>query len=238
MKTNLLFVIAIVATILFSCNPRSDRESDDLYQETMDIEGATRLKVNGAFNLFISQGDLESLHIEGNEDMVKKLKVNQRGEVLELSLKDEDVRLFRKDGIQIHITIAELRELEFEGAGNIQTRGTFEVGDFQIIGNGVGNIELDLEADNVEAELNFVGNMVLKGSADYFQLSNEGVGNIDASRFWVQNVDVNSSGIGAVSVHCEGELSLEVSGIGMVSYTGNPTVISEKVSGIGKVNRN
>jgi hypothetical protein len=238
MKTYLLFIIAILAVSLFACNPRSDRESDDFYEETVDIEGATRLKVNGAFNLFISQGDLESLRIEGNEDLVKKLKVNQRGEVLELSLKDEDVRLFGREGIEVHLTIAELSELEFEGAGNIQTRGSFEVADFQIIGNGVGNIELDLEADNVEADLNFVGNMILKGSADYFQLSNEGVGNIDASQFWAQKVDVNSSGIGAVSVHCEGELSLVVSGIGMVSYTGNPTVISEKISGIGKVNRN
>jgi len=86
--------------------------------------------------------------------------------------------------------------------------------------------------------LNFVGNMTLKGSADYFKLFNEGVGNIDASQFWVQKAEVNSSGIGMVSVHCEGELSLEVSGIGTVSYTGNPTIVYENISGIGKVNRN
>jgi hypothetical protein len=209
-----------------------------VYQETVDVEGVTRLKVNGAFNLYLYQGDLESMRIEGNEDLVKKLKVDQQGDILELSLEEENMRLFGKEGIQVHLTLAELRQLQFEGAGNIQSRGQFDVTDFWVNGNGVGNIELELDADKVTAKLNFVGNMVLKGFADQFDLTNEGVGNIDASQLSVQKATVNSSGIGAVSVHCEGELSLKVSGIGTVSYTGNPTIVYENISGIGKVNRN
>jgi hypothetical protein len=238
MKSNLLLAITLLTAFLVSCTSRSDRDSDSVYQETVDIEGATRLKVNGAFNLYLYQGDLESLRIEGNEDLVKKLKVDQQGDILELSLEDEDIRLFSKDGIQVHLTLAQFRQLQFEGAGNIQTRSQFEVTDFWVNGNGVGNIELELVAENVEAQLNFVGNMVLKGSAENFDLTNEGVGNIDASQLLVQKASVNSSGIGAVSVHCEGELSLKVSGIGTVSYTGNPTIVYENISGIGKVNRN
>jgi hypothetical protein len=209
-----------------------------VYEETVDVEGVTRLKVKGAFNLYLYQGDLESMRIEGNEDLVKKLKVNQQGDILELSLEEENMRLFGKEGIQVHLTLAELRQLQFEGAGNIQSREQFDVTDFWVNGNGVGNIELELDADKVTAKLNFVGNMVLKGFADQFDLSNEGVGNIDASQLSVQKATVNSSGIGAVSVHCEGELSLKVSGIGTVSYTGNPTIVYENISGIGKVNRN
>ena len=236
MKSNLLLVITLLTAFLVSCTSRSDRES--VYQETVDVEGVTRLKVNGAFNLYLYQGDLESMRIEGNEDLVKKLKVDQQGDILELSLEEENMRLFGKEGIQVHLTLAELRQLQFEGAGNIQSRGQFDVTDFWVNGNGVGNIELELDADKVTAKLNFVGNMVLKGFADQFDLTNEGVGNIDASQLSVQKATVNSSGIGAVSVHCEGELSLKVSGIGTVSYTGNPTIVYENISGIGKVNRN
>jgi hypothetical protein len=239
MKTAQLLMMAFIACTLLACTSKTESiTEDDSYQETREIEGVSRILVSGVFNLFISQGDMESLRIEGDEELAKKLVVRQRGDLLELSLKEEKVNIFKKTGLQVHLTIADLSELEFEGAGNIQSRGQLELGDFRVIGKGVGNIELDLEADEVEADLNFVGNMTLKGAADYFKLFNEGVGNIDASQFWVQQADVNSSGIGMVSVHCEGELSLLVSGIGTVSYTGNPTVVSEKVSGIGKVNRN
>ncbi|MFD2203719.1 head GIN domain-containing protein [Shivajiella indica] len=237
MKSNLL-LIAFLTISFFSCTSRQEGESDGVYQETVEIDGPTKLLVKGAFNLFISQGDLESLTIEGSEDLVKKLKINQNGDVLELVYQEENVKLFGKEGLKVNLTIADLKELEFEGAGNIQTKGQLDLDDFQIVGKGVGNIEMDLDADQVDADLNFVGQMILKGAADQFLLSNEGVGNIDASQFWVQKAEINSSGIGAVSVHCEGELSLEVSGIGTVSYTGNPTIVYEKVSGIGKVNRN
>jgi hypothetical protein len=51
-------------------------------------------------------------------------------------------------------------------------------------------------------------------------------------------MEINSSGIGNVEVHCTGDLSLVVDGIGKVSYSGNPTLIKKEVSGIGKVEEN
>ena len=177
--------------------------------------------------------------ISGNEDLVNKLQVVQTGDLLELTLDEEESgAFFMKEELQIDLDITDLSEIRFEGVGNIKNSGTLDVGEMLIAGNGVGNLSLDLNAQSLNARLNFVGNMTLKGSANEMTLVNEGIGNIDASDFSVQNVDLTSSGIGAVSVHCEGELTLKVDGIGVVNYTGNPTIISEKVSGIGKVNRN
>jgi hypothetical protein len=51
-------------------------------------------------------------------------------------------------------------------------------------------------------------------------------------------MEVNSSGIGNVEVHCTGGLSLVVDGIGSVSYSGHPQVLKKEVSGIGKVEEN
>ncbi|WP_373522095.1 GIN domain-containing protein [Aquiflexum sp.] len=232
MQTILLFSLALV--ILSSCDNRNDD-----YSESIEIEGVKRLKLSGMFNVNISQYDQESLEVTGNESMVKRLKVKQSGDLLELSLEGKDSGgFFKKEGIQVDLSIADLRELEFEGAGNIRTTHSLSLEDLRIIGNGVGNINLEIEAETVDSKLNFVGNMVLKGETNEFYLVNEGIGNIDASEFSAQIVDLVSSGIGSVSVHCEDELSIEVNGIGTVNYTGNPTVISEKVSGIGKVNRN
>jgi hypothetical protein len=232
MKIQTILLFSLV--ILSSCDYRNDD-----YSESIEIEGVKRLKLRGMFNVNISQYDQESLEIFGNEDLVKKLNIKQNGDLLELTL-DENTGggFFSKKGIRIDLTVADLKELAFEGAGNIKTQHTLSLDDLRIIGNGVGNIQLEVEAKSVDSKLNFVGNMELRGETNTFKLVNEGVGNIDASKFTAQKVDLVSSGIGAVSVHCEDELSIQVDGIGSVSYTGNPTVISEKVSGIGKVKRN
>lgn len=236
MKIQPILLFALV--ILSSCDNRNDSRNDD-YSESIEIEGVKRLKLSGMFNVNISQYDQESLEVSGDESLVKRLEVKQRGDLLELSLEGKDPSgFFKKEGIRIDLSIADLRELDFEGAGNIRTTHSLSLEDLRIIGKGVGNINLEIEAETVDSKLNFVGNMVLKGETNEFYLVNEGIGNIDASKFTAQFVDLISSGIGSVSVHCEDELSIEVNGIGSVSYTGNPTVISEKVSGIGKVKRN
>lgn len=236
MKIQPILLFALV--ILSSCDNRNDSRNDD-YSESIEIEGVKRLKLSGMFNVNISQYDQESLEVSGDESLVKRLEVKQRGDLLELSLEGKDPSgFFNKEGIQVDLSIADLRELDFEGAGNIRTTHSLSLEDLRIIGKGVGNINLEIEAETVDSKLNFVGNMVLKGETNEFYLVNEGIGNIDASKFTAQIVDLVSSGIGSVSVHCEDELSIEVNGIGTVNYTGNPTVISEKVSGIGKVKRN
>ncbi len=131
-----------------------------------------------------------------------------------------------------------MKELEFKGAGNIQTTNLLELTDFRLIGNGVVNVELELDAVNVEVELNFVGNLILKGEVDRFHINNEGVGNINASKFRAKNLDLKSSGIGNLAVQCDDELSLIASGIRNVSFTDNPRLVHEDVSGIAKVTRN
>jgi hypothetical protein len=235
MKSKGILIIAMLAgLILSSCDSK-----ENSYSEEQAIPGVTKLKLKGIFNVNISQGGNETMSISGNEDLVKNLQIVQSGDLLELTLnKDESGSFFSNSELQIDLDITDLDEIKFEGVGNIKSTKSLDVGDLLISGNGVGNISLEFTAQTVDAKLNFVGNMSLKGSSNELKLVNEGIGNIDASKLTVQNVNLTSSGIGAVSVHCEGELTLKVDGIGVVNYTGNPTVVSEKVSGIGKVNRN
>ncbi|TVP53231.1 MAG: DUF2807 domain-containing protein [Mongoliibacter sp.] len=237
MKNYSLFLSLFLLLILCSCDSR-DNDNAEKETKSFDIEGVSRLKVDGIFNLHIKQGDMESLTIEGSPEMIDLLTVRQRGDLLELNISEKDSRTFNKKGTKVNLTVADLSEMEFEGAGNITTVGNLDLADFRLIGRGVGKVHMELEADYLEADLNFVGSLTLKGAAREFSLLNEGIGNIDASKLISQKVDLISSGIGKVAVHCEDELSLEVNGIGTVSYTGNPTVVHENIQGIGKVNRN
>lgn len=234
---NQLLALLILGGSVFACSPRHEEDSDNRFEDVRDLSGVSRVKIKGVINLTLSQSDQESISIEGGEGVEKLLKIRQQGDLLELELEDDD-EFFKNKKLDITLSLADLNEFEFEGVGNIKTQSAFNVDQIKIHGEGVGNINLEFNADQIEAELNLMGNMNLKGKADQFKLENNGIGNIDASELTAQNVDLQSSGIGRVSVHCEGELSLEVNGIGEVKYTGHPTVIKEEVSGIGKVTRN
>jgi hypothetical protein len=238
MKKTSLFLLALFGVMMFSCQPNNSRSSGETITETRSLDPFNKVKVSGIVNLYLSQGDTESLRIEGDEKWVEKLKVQQRGDRLTISLKEGNKSFSKNEKVEVHLQLKDLRELEFEGAGQIKSSSILELDELRIIGSGVGNIILELEADRVEADLNFVGNMELKGAAKELQIDNEGIGNIDASKLISQWVELNSSGIGKISVHAEEELTMNVSGIGAVSYTGNPNKVNENISGLGKVNRN
>lgn len=239
MKTIYYFLAIPLLLLSFSCDERKSFSSGNEIKEKKALTGVTRLKVDGVFNLTISQSDEESIEVEGDEAMVNKLLIDQDGELLSLKM-EEDVEdgFFDDKNLKIHITIKDLKEFNYEGVGNVKTNGLFKVADLRLLGNGVGNLELELDAQEIDADFDMVGNIKLRGKANRAIFLNNGIGNLDASELIVQNMDVNSSGIGKVEVNCVGDLSLEVDGIGKVSYTGNPRVIKKEVTGIGKVEEN
>lgn len=239
MKTNYAILILLLAAILQSCNANFNSKSENQVIDEQAVDGASKLKISGIFNLYLSQGDQPNLKIEGDEELVQKLKVTQDGEWLELDFEKVNENFFKKNSkLNVYLTLSELEEFVFDGVGNIKTEGTLEVEDISIRGDGVGNLNLELQANTIKAVFSMLGNINLSGSVNSIALSNDGLGNVDASGLIAQNMNLKSSGIGRVAVHCEGDLSIIVDGIGTVSYEGNPNVIKEEINGIGKVTRN
>jgi len=236
----IFYFLAIPLFLLFiSCAERNFSSSGNEVQEKKALSGVTRLKIDGVFNLTISQSDEESIEVEGDEAMIKKLLIDQDGDLLSLKMEEDVVDGFFDDNnLRITISIKDLKELNYEGVGNVKTNGLFKVADLKLLGNGVGNLELELDAQEIDADFDMVGNIKLQGKANRAIFINNGIGNLDASQLIVQDMEVNSSGIGKVEVNCVGDLSLIVDGIGKVSYTGNPNIIKKEVSGIGKVEEN
>lgn len=234
MKRSLLVVAALA---LFSCQS-SDKQAENQFSEERELDGVTKLRVNGVFDLILNQSDQESLSFNGSSELAEKLKITQEGDVLILEMEEFHSGIFDRKDLQVNLSISNLEELKFDGVGNIRTTGEFTVDEVIVSGSGVGNLELGFQAKKLDVNLNMVGKMELKGSSDQVFLKNEGIGNLDASQLTAQDMELHSSGIGKVDVNCVGNLSLQVDGIGKVKYSGNPKLIKKEINGIGKVESN
>ncbi|MFT4857009.1 MAG: hypothetical protein ACI9UV_001032 [Algoriphagus sp.] len=237
------YLLAISFLAMLSCTSRSSRDriaSGESVTDERNLSGISQVKISGIMNLYLSQGDNESLRIEGDEKAISLLEINENGDLLEIGYKDEDnvKNIFEDFSPDIYLTISDLRKLSFDGVVNIESVNTFQVEELIITGDGIGKIDLEIEAKMIDATFNMMGNIVLRGNVETIKLSNEGMGKIDASKLISQNMTLSSSGIGKVEVYCEDELSITVNGIGSVNYSGNPKVIKKDVNGIGKVSEN
>jgi len=237
------YLLAFTLLTVISCTSRSAREGLESGEKVTDerkLSGISAVKISGIINLYLSQGDDESIRIEGDEKAVSLLEINENGNTIEIGYRDEDnvKNIFEDFTPDVYLTVSDLQKLSFEGVGNIKSENTFQVGDLVIVGDGIGKIDLEIEAKSIDATFNMMGNIILSGEVETINLSNEGMGKIDASKLIAQRMTLSSSGIGKVDVYCQEELSITVNGIGSVNYGGNPKVIKEEVNGIGKVSRN
>jgi hypothetical protein len=236
---NVFYLLALPLLLLFaSCSKGISYNSEEDISEKKPLNGVSRLQLDGVFTLTLKQSNEEFIQVEGPSELIDKLVIDQQGDLLVLEMEKIEGFNFNKGDFKITLSLKDLKELQYDGVGNVKTNGTFIVDTLHIKGNGVGNLKLDLIANLLNADFDMVGNIDLSGKADRAIFTNNGVGNLDASQLRVQDLDLNSSGIGKAEVFCVGNLSLVVDGIGKVSYTGNPTIIKKEVSGIGKVEAN
>jgi hypothetical protein len=236
---NVFYLLALPLLLLFaSCSKGISYNSEEDISEKKPLNGVSRLQLDGVFTLTLKQSNEEFIQVEGPSELIDKLVIDQQGDLLVLEMEKIEGFNFNKGDFKITLSLKDLKELQYDGVGNVKTNGTFIVDTLHIKGNGVGNLKLDLIANLLNADFDMVGNIDLSGKADRAIFTNNGVGNLDASQLRVQDLDLNSSGIGKAEVFCVGNLSLVVDGIGKVSYTGNPTIVKKEVSGIGKVEAN
>jgi hypothetical protein len=236
---NVFYLLALpLLLLLASCSNSVSYNREEDISEKKPLNGVNRLQLDGVFTLTLKQSDEEFIQVEGPSELIDKLVIDQQGDLLVLEMEKIEGFNFNKGDFKITLSLKDLKELQYDGVGNVKTNGTFIVDTLHIKGNGVGNLTLDLITNLLNADFDMVGNIDLQGKADRAIFTNNGVGNLDASQLRVQDLDLNSSGIGKAEVFCVGNLSLVVDGIGKVSYTGNPTIVKKEVSGIGKVEAN
>lgn len=227
-----------IAFIASSCNISREKSglAGDLVTQERAISEFSELEMRGIFNLYLSQGDRVALRIETDEQTQEDISVISRGEKLILDL-EKDEKIFNNQEINVYLTVKDLSLFEFDGVGVVKTEMPLKLNYLRLVGNGVGNTNLELVVKELDAEFNMVGNITLRGKAETVLLQNDGVGNLDASELITDFMTLESEGIGKVEVYCEKELSITVNGIGKVTYSGDAEIKKLERNGIGKVEK-
>ncbi|WP_297338164.1 head GIN domain-containing protein [Algoriphagus sp.] len=234
MKSYTFGICILLTGLIFSCQTRDFGPHQEREESFNQI---SHLVLNGNFDTEIIQGEEEKLILSGPEELIQAVQVKQTDERLEINLKEEMEFLLNDESIDLILTVPNLSIIDIAGAGSFQIQPYFQTTALRINCSGVGEMEFNLEADEVHAVFSFVGKATFQGATDKFHLENNGIGEINASEFSAKNVDLTSSGIGNVSVFASETLAMDVSGIGKVKYSGDAEITRRNVSGIGNVEK-
>jgi hypothetical protein len=212
--------------------------------ETRDIKDVRRVLLKDYGHLFISQGEEESLRIEGEQEVISTVKsIIREGELI----LDIDAGWFDKtwsavtsavEGrvLKYHLVVKNLDGIFVQGAASVKLQG-LKAESLYITLKGAGEIVLGgLDVGLIDVDLPGAGRISLAGKTDRLNVSMKGAGSFDSPQLESREAKVALRGVGKATIWATAQLDATVEGIGAIDFYGNPAV-RQNVSGLGKVNQ-
>lgn len=236
---NLVLAIILVSTFA-SCNfigGERVKGNGVMKTEQRNISKYDEVHVSGAINVFLSQGELKSVQLEGDENLLQYVELVEEGDKLTIKTRD-GYNLDPSKEMKVFLTAPEFREVEVSGACNITGQTKISGSNkLELHASGAGSINMEVDVPELVTRLSGSGEISLKGQTKTFDLSISGAANAHCFDLLSEETKVEISGAGDAEVYASQKLEAHVSGAGNVKYKGEVKNINQQVSGAGSVEK-
>ncbi|HOX81476.1 MAG TPA: head GIN domain-containing protein [Chryseolinea sp.] len=191
-------------------------------REIRNVSTFTKIAFRVPGKLYLRQGAVQKVEIEGKKDVLKeietevsggKLVVGKEGSWSNWSWGDND-----DDAVNVYITVKDIEALSVSGSGDLIGETKFTTGDLDLNVSGSGSLKIEVDASgDLEADVSGSGDIDLKGKCKSF------------------NSDVSGSGKVMMSVSVSEKADFGVSGSGRIMASGSAEKVKASISGSGKV---
>lgn len=234
-----LMLMALVA-VFSSCHyifGRHVRGDGNIKTDERAVASFKNLRVSASLNVYLSQGEIKPIRIEGDENLLPYIIVEQDGDDLVIRNR-EGFNLDGSQELKVYVTAPVFHTVSLSGAGDIIADNKITNPDeLDLRLSGAGDIKMELDAPKVDANISGVGSLYLKGQAKDIDMNISGAGSAHCYDLLAENTRVGISGVGDAEVYASVKLDAHVSGAGSVDYKGNATDVTQEVSGVGSVNK-
>jgi len=232
MKTRILFAIGLIGLLVCGCAVGSRR----VITEDRKVSNFDKIDFSTIGELTIRQGDRESLAIEAESNVMRRIKTEVRGGTLYIDMRSVfpwwGVVPTRR--IKYDLMLRDLSGLDLSGVGGIYA-GAIDTDRLDLNITGAGEVIVRaLDAETLMVEHTGVGKCELAGEVAEQEIMLTGAGEYDAADLESETVEVEVTGVGKATVWASERLDIKLSGAGSVVYYGDPRV-TQDVTGIGRV---
>jgi Putative auto-transporter adhesin, head GIN domain len=236
---NKVFAAAFMAIVLFtatSCGWRSVRGNGNVTTSNRNEASFNAVKTAGAFDLYVTQGETQSIRIEAEENLLKYITTEVEGGVLKVRVR-RGVNLRPRRDMKVFVTAPNFRELGIAGSGNIVAESEIKSSDnieFSIAGSGDVRVST-IDAPKITVRISGSGSANIAGTTRDALFRIAGSGDIKCKELKAENTEVHIAGSGNVWTYCSQNLDVHIAGGGDVHYLGNPVNVKQKIAGSGNM---
>lgn len=195
--------------------------SGDVKKESRNVSSFDALDISSAFDIYLTQGNNESLVIEADDNILEYIITEVRSGTLKIYTK-ENIRKVKT--MKAYISFKMLRKIELSGACDIHGENAFKFENIEIETSGASDIEMEFTANYVYLDMSGASEISFVGHANKMVVDVSGATDIYAQDFEVKECTVDASGACTIKVFVTDELNVDASGASTVRYKGQPAV--------------
>jgi hypothetical protein len=205
--------------------------------EDRSVSSFKNVDVGGAAKVMISQGDQHSVKIEGDENLLQYIEVNQEGD--RIAIRERPGFNLQPTGdIRVYVTAPVFSNIDASGASDIIGQNKISnPEELRMHMSGAGDIKMEVDAPRLTFRMSGAGSIYIKGQTKDVDLEMSGAGSAHFYDLLSENTRVNLSGVGSAQVYASVKLDATVNGVGSIDYKGNATDVSQHVNGVGSVHK-
>lgn len=187
------------------------------------IDNDVNIRSSKNMNVYLTLPEVKEVAVLGSGD----ISSNDRfaGSAIEVSVKGSGNIRFAFDGDKADISIKGSGEIKFDGNIAHSILGIY----------GSGNLTMQTQGSDASCSIRGSGNINLSGTTKAIDVVVQGSGDVDATKFATQAADITIQGSGNCKVNVAESINVAIKGSGDVYYAGNPSKVSCKSLGSGKV---
>ena len=211
-----LLVSAIAVLGLSACStirddiPENRYDLEQLDHRTVELAPFNKVFIDLNARVDISEGTVQEVIIASEPGHFSHIVTSVEDGVM---LIDHKERHMDKYHTYVKITVPNLEALTIDAVTWTELHDV-HAQDFEMIFDGIGDVELEGSCVN--------GRFIV-----------DGIGDMDGSEFKCQHVIADFDGIGSMRLHASETLEITASGIGDVQVDGSPRIKKSKIGGIG-----
>ncbi len=215
----------------------NQRGSGHVISQTRPVANISAISVNYPAAVDITQGNTESLTIEGEDNVLQELTTSVNNGVLSIGVGPLDTlgnAIMPTKTVHIVIVVKDLSALNIPGAGTTNLVG-LKTNSLDVSISGAGSVTIDkLTVQSLTSQLSGAGSVTANGSASSVSVNISGLGSFKGAGLHCNTASASISGAGSATLWVTQKLDAAISGFGSVEYYGQPSV-TQQVGGVGTV---
>ena len=225
----MLFVMIGLTGCNFDIGERGNGELVDDIRNTGSFQ---ELELQGNFEVILQKSNDANVVIHTDENLIGLIEVENSGGRLIISTTR---RLRPSRSSKIIVNYETLDHIQVSGAASLHSENVVEGRSLQLVMSGAGEVDLDVDLGRLQINVSGAGAVKLRGSVEEQYIEMSGAGGYDAEDLESRRCKISISGVGGAKVNVTEDLQAQVSGVGGVTYSGNPVSVKSDVSGIGSI---